>query len=299
MLTYDAFGEYLRRVDSPSFYGFRALRKRRGDAVIPYAGDIFDFLNHKGVADAFEAYVKRSEVLRNLQVEFEKAGRYPAARSAEVATIDREQYNLALLLSFICTSHRFDILENLVRFLRLPCKAPAQEVLSIGYGTGYELKLIFQEMPGWNVLAFDNSPDSHQYASDLLGFFGYPNDGLRQEYFPLDPGSLIGAQYRERFGKVILCELLEHLDDPARALRAMREVLHPEGMLFCTMAVRIAQEDHVYLYHSVDEARDQVLECGFEIVDETLAPVVILPFASTKRAAVFEKGNYVCIAKPK
>ncbi len=299
MLNYHGFGEYLKKADSASFYGFRALRKMRGDAVIPYANDIFEFLNHKGVADAFEAYAKRSEVLRTLQVEFEKTGRYRAARCAEVAAIDREQYNLALLLSFICTSHRFDILENLVRFLRMPCSAPTQEVLSIGYGTGYELKLVFQEMPGWRLLAFDNSPDSHQYASDLLGFFGYPTSGLRQEFFPLDPAILIGAPYRERFGKVILCELLEHLDDPALALRAMRAVLHPEGLLFCTMAVKIAQEDHVYLYHSADEARDQVMKCGFEIVEEILAPVVILPFASTKRADVFEKGNYVCIAKPK
>jgi SAM-dependent methyltransferase len=297
MLTYDGFGEYLKKADIASFYGFTALRKMRGDAVIPYASDIFDFLNHRGVADAFEAYVKRSEVLRTLQVEFEKAGRYPAAHCAEVAPIDREQYNLALLLSFICTSHRFDILESLVRFLRMPCSAP-RKALSIGYGTGYELKLVFQEMPGWRPLAFDNSPDSHQYASDLLGFFGCPADGLRQEFFPLDPASRIGA-YRERFGKVILCELLEHLDDPALALRAMRAVLHREGLLFCTMAVKIAQEDHVYLYHSADEARDQVMECGFEIVEEILAPVVILPFASTKRADVFEKGNYVCIAKPK
>lgn len=298
MLTYDSFGEYLKKADIASFYGFTALWKMRRDAVIPYANDIFAFLNHRQVADAFESYVKRSEVLRTLQVEFERAGRYRAARCAEVAAIDHEQYNLALLLSFICTSHRFDILENLVRFLRMPCSAP-REVLSIGYGTGYELKLVFQEMQGSRPLAFDNSPDSHQYASDLLGFFGYPADGLRQECFPLDPASLVGTPHRERFVKVILCELLEHLDDPALALRAMRAVLRRDGLLFCTMAVNLAQEDHVYLYRSVDEARDQVMECGFEIVEEILAPVVILPFASAKRADVFEKGNYICIAKPK
>jgi SAM-dependent methyltransferase len=298
MLTYDSFGQYLKKADIASYYGFTALRKMRGDAVIPYAKDIFDFLNHREVADAFEAYVKRSEVLRILQVEFERSGHYRATRCAEVVPIDHDQYNIALLLSFICTSHRFDILENLVKFLRMPCST-SRDVLSIGYGTGYELKLVFQEMQGSRVLAFDKSPDSHQYASDLLGFFGYPADGLRQEFFPLDPASLIGAPYQERFVKVILCEILEHLDDPALALRAMRTVLHREGLLFCTMAVNIAQEDHVYLYRSADEARDQVMECGFEIVEEILAPVVILPFVSAKRADVFEKGNYICIAKPK
>ncbi len=299
MLTYDGVSEYFKKADIASYYGFRTLQKMRGDSVIPYANDVFAFLNYKGLDDAFEAYVKRSEALRTLQVEFERSGHYRAARCADVVPIDREQYFLALLLSFVCTSHRFDILENLVRFMRMPSSASSREVLSIGYGAGYELKLALQEMPGWRLHAFDNSPESYRYASDLLGFFGYPANCLRQESFPLDTATLMDTPYRGRFGKVILCELLEHLDDPAQALRAMRTVLHPEGLLFCTMAVNIAQEDHVYLYHSANEARSQVIECGFEVVEEVLTPVAILPFDSAKREHIFEKGNYICIAKPK
>lgn len=298
MLTYDKFVEYLKTEDIASFYGLTALRKMCGGAVSRYANDIFEFLNHRKVADAFRVYVERCKVLRTLQVEFERTGKYRATSCADVVPIDHEQYNLALLLSFICTSHRFDILENLVRFLRMPCSA-SNEVLSIGYGTGYELKLALQEMPESSLLAYDSSFDSYEYASDLLAFFGYRGDGLRQELFPLDPAVLISSSYHKRFAKVILCELLEHLDEPAMALRAMRVVLHREGLLFCTMAVNLAQEDHVYLYSSVDQAREQVMECGFEIVEEILAPIVILPFSSTKRSDVFNKGNYICIAKSK
>lgn len=298
MLTYEKFGEYLKQADRASFYGLTALKKMRGDAIVPYANEIFEFLNCRAVADAFSLYVKRCEGLRSLQIEFERDGRYRAAHCADVIPIDREQYNLALLLSFICTSHRFDILDNLVKFLRMPCSAP-KEALSVGYGTGYELKLLLQEMPGFRLLAFDSSPDSYRYASDLLAFFGYSHAGLRQESFPLDPASLYGSPYQKRFGKVILCELLEHLDEPANALRAMRVVLHQEGLLFCTMAVNLAQEDHVYLYRSIEQAREQVKECGFEIVEEMLAPVVILPIALSRRQDAFGKGNYVCVAKIK
>lgn len=298
MLTYEKFGEYLNRTDRASFYGLTALKRMRGDVVVPYANEIFDFLNYRGVADGFSLYVKRCEGLRSLQIEFERDGRYRAAHSADVVPIDREQYNLALLLSFISTSHRFDILDNLLKFFRMPCSAP-KEALSVGYGTGYELKLLLQEMPGFNLFAFDSSPDSYRYASDLLRFFGYSHDGLRQESFPFDPASLYGSPYKKRFGKIILCELLEHLDEPARALRAMQIVLHQEGLLFCTMAVNLAQEDHVYLYRSIEQARDQVKECGFEIVEEMIAPVVILPIASSRRQEAFRKGNYVCVAKIK
>jgi SAM-dependent methyltransferase len=296
-LSYDALAECFRKSDVPSYYGLTAVRKMRGEAIKPYANDILSFLSHRGTADAVENYVKRVGRLRSLQSEFDKTGRYVAVSSEDVEPIDSEQYKLALLMSFICTSHRFDILQSLVHFLRIPCRAP-REVLSIGYGTGYELKLAFDEMPGWEILAFDNSRDSYKYASDMLRFFGYPIDCLRQELFSLEPCG-ITAVYRERFGKVILCELLEHLDDPEAALRAMRSVLHRDGLLFCTMAVNIAQEDHVYLYQSVEQARTQVLECGFEIVEETLAPVVILPFAEVRREQLFKKGNYVCVAKRK
>lgn len=297
MLTYDSLKEYLKTREIASYYGLIALEKMQGDAVKLYAKDIFGFLNHRGVADAYERYVSRTDGLRILQAEFDRTGNYSAAATRDVRRIDDAQYKLALLLSFVCTNHRFEILQNLVKFLRTHIPAP-REALSIGYGTGYELKLAFDEMPGWKFLAYDNSRDSYQYASGLLEYFGYPAECLRSEVFPLeDPDQL--RPYRERFGKVILCELLEHLDDPESALRAVRSILHRDGLLFCTMAVNIAQEDHVFLYRSAEEARAQVLVSGFEIVGEILAPIVIRPFMESKRALLFKRGNYICLARPK
>ncbi len=296
-LSYEALAEYFRKSDAPSYYGLTAVQRMYGETIRPYANDILSFLSHRGRANAFEKYVARLDRLRCLQSEFEETGRYIAASSKRVQPIDGEQYKLALLISFICTSHRFDILRSLVSFLRMRCRAP-RELLSVGYGTGYELKLAFDEAPGWRIAAFDSSPESYEYASELLRFFGHPIDCLHQDVFSFECRDGVVAD-RESFGKVILCELLEHLDDPKAALRAMRNVLHPEGLLFCTMAVNIAQEDHVYLYRSAEQARTEVLECGFEIVQEILAPVVILPFSESKRAELFKKGNYICIARPK
>jgi SAM-dependent methyltransferase len=297
ILSYEALAEYFRESDAPSYYGLTAVQRMHGEAIKPYVNDIFSFLSHRGTACAVEKYVARVGRLRRLQVEFEKTGRYIAASSKHVQPIDSEQYKLALLISFICTSHRFDILRSLVSFLRTHCRAP-KELLSVGYGTGYELKLAFDEAPGWRIVAFDSSPESYEYASELLRFFGHPIDCLHKDVFSFECREGVVA-HRERFGKVILCELLEHLDDPESALRTMRNILHRDGLLFCTMAVNIAQEDHVYLYRSAEQARTQVLECGFEIVEETLAPVVILPFSEAKRAQLFKKGNYICVARPK
>ena len=296
-LNYEDLAECFRKSDPPSYYGLTTVQRMHGEAIRPYANDILSFLSHRGTAGAVERYVARVGRLRSLQSEFERTDRYVAASSKHVQPIDSEQYNLALLLSFICTSHRFDILRSLVSFLRTQCRAP-RELLSVGYGTGYELKLAFDEAPGWRIVAFDNSPDSYEYASELLRFFGHPIDCLHQDVFSFECRDGVAA-HRERFGKVILCELLEHLDDPKTALRAMRNVLHRDGLLFCTMAVNIAQEDHVYVYRSAEQARTEVSECGFEIVQEILAPVVILPFSEGNRSQLFKKGNYICVARPK
>jgi SAM-dependent methyltransferase len=296
MLSYEALAESFRKSDAPSYYGLTAVQRMHREAIRPYANDILRFLSHRGTACAVEKYVARVGGLRSLQSEFEKTGRYIAASSKDVEPIDSEQYKLALLISFICTSHRFDILRSLVSFLRTDCRAP-KELLSVGYGTGYELKLAFDEAPEWRIMAFDNSPDSYKYAAELLSFFGYPIDCLHQDFFSFDCQDGVTA-HRGRFGKVILCELLEHLDDPKAALRSVRKVLHRHGLLFCTMAVNIAQEDHVYVYRSAEQARTQILECGFEVVRELLAPVIILPFSETQRGELFKKGNYICIASP-
>jgi SAM-dependent methyltransferase len=296
-LSYEALAEHFRKSDIPSYYGLTAVRRMHGEKISPYANDILEFLSHRRTICAAEKYVARVSRLRSLQAEFEKTGRYVAASSKHVRPIDTEEYHLALLMSFICTSHRFDILRSLVNFLRTRCQAP-NELLSVGYGTGYELKLALDEAPGWRIEAFDNSAESYEYASELLQFFGYPIDCLLEDIFPLEHREEVVAQ-PARFGKVVLCELLEHLDDPKAALRSVRSVLHPGGLLFCTMAVNLAQEDHVYLYRSAEQARREILECGFGIVQELLAPVAILPFAQTQRAKLFKKGNYICIASPR
>jgi SAM-dependent methyltransferase len=260
-----------------------------------HAADILAFVNHRYPHNALVEYSKRVSELRHLQREFEASGAYPAKHYSEVKPINDEAYKLALLLSFICNNHRFEILTELESFMRQPSLGPAN-LLSIGYGTGYELKRAREILHGWRIDAFDNSEESFAYATDLLAFFKCSPVALRKELFPLETADGL-EQYRGVFGKIVLCELLEHLEDPATALRNLRCVLHDKGRIFLTMAVNIAQEDHLFLYSSAQQARQQVLDCGLKIVKEMLAPVVMLPFEEAEREELFQKGNYICVAE--
>jgi SAM-dependent methyltransferase len=197
-----------------------------------------------------------------------------------------------LLLSFVLTNHRFEILESLSEFLRTSCGGP-EKLLSIGFGTGYELKVAHNLLRDWRYEAYDSSPESFQYASELLRFFGCPDAGLCKKLFPLEDGTLPEG-LEGSFGKIVLCELLEHLENPERALRNVGRTLHRDGMIFATMAINIAQEDHIYHYRTVEEARTQVREAGLRVLHERVTPVTIMPFSERDREKIFTKGNYIC-----
>ncbi|MFI5360599.1 MAG: methyltransferase domain-containing protein [Elusimicrobiota bacterium] len=291
MLTCFQLAKWFLRHDRAAYSGLRTVKVMQKGALAPVAADILGFVNHHYRGDPIAAYAKRSEALRILQLQFEKSGAYPASRYAEVAPIDDEEYKLSLLLSFVCTNHRFEILDELKRSLRAPGAGAPKKLLCVGYGTGYELKVARDILPDWSIDAFDNSPQSFDHAADLLRYFKCGPVNLRRENFPIESGD----GYRDAFGKIVLCEVLEHLENPAAALRGLRSALHDQGTMFLTMAINIAQEDHIYLYRNVAEARAQVLSCGFKILRELAAPAAILPFTEAEREGRFQKGNYVCV----
>ena len=295
MITWFKLAKWLRKHDRSSFCALRTVRAMHGEDVLSHAADILGFVNHRYPVDFLTSYAERIKGLRLLQRQFERTGVYPATNYSEVRSIDDEIYKLTLLLSFICSNHRFEILTELERFLTKRCFAPAT-LLSIGYGTGYELKLARAILPNWRIDAFDNSAESFAYATDLLRFFRCPSITLRKEFFPLETSDGL-EQYRGVFGKIVVCELLEHLENPDGALRNLKYALHDKGRLFLTMAVNIAQEDHVFLYRSAAQAKQQVLNRGFKIVKEMLAPAVMLPFEETERAKLCRKGNYICVVE--
>ena len=252
--------DFYEEEDALTSMSISALLEMKGEAVAPIAEEILDFLATRPIADPFRVHKERAATLNAMQAEFGKTGRYPASRYADVVPVDDEIYKLSLLISFVTTIHRFEVLEQLRAFVKRPCKGP-NELLSIGFGTGYELRWAREHCRDWTFEAFDASEPSLTYATSLLEHFGCATDGLRTDLYPLESEAGI-EQYEGRFGKIVMCEVLEHLEDPAHAIRNLARSLHPDGHMFLTMAINIAQEDHIHLYESPRQASEQVEAAG-------------------------------------
>ena len=287
--------DYFDEHDLLLYLSSTSVEQRFGESIREVAAEVLDFLGTRELGDLPGRYLARTQELQALQEAFEASGRYAASSYAEVALPSHEDYQLALLLSFVLTHHRFEILLALKAFLASPVQAP-RRLLSVGFGTGYELKVAQELCPDWQIDAYDSSRPSYEYARALLSHFEKDVSGLREEHFPLEDDTGL-ALHEGRYGRVVLCEVLEHLESPLAALRNLGRCLADGGRFFLTMAIRIAQEDHIFLYDDIASAREQVADAGLEIEREWIAPMTIRPVEDEDREASFKRGNYVCVAR--
>jgi 2-polyprenyl-3-methyl-5-hydroxy-6-metoxy-1,4-benzoquinol methylase len=254
------------------------------------AGAIFAYAAHRFPGrDVLATYVERARALADLQDRFDADPR-PENLGCPAAAIDRDAYNIALLLSIPLTNHRFEIMQQLERFLST-LRAPAGRIASIGTGTGYELRHMAALPAGWAVESYDIDPRVQHEARDFLDFFGVGREIRWGREFPLTAAP---ADCRGRYDALVLCELLEHLGDPATALAAVRDCLAPGAPAFVTMAINIAQEDHVYLYPDISSCRAQLATARLRTLAEWITPQTTLPPAADRERS-FRKGNYVAV----
>lgn len=287
--------EYLENHDrllATSLYTTKQMKSSKSFKKV--ADELLAFIFHRYGLTALDSYCQRNNNLMQIQKVFESKGEYSFKNYSDVVNIDREIYNLSLLISFVVANHRYEILDELKQFLKMEVQTP-KTILSVGVGTGYEMKVMRDYLPQWSIEAYDVSAESISYARDLLKFYNCSDQGLLESHFPLEEKAGVGA-FKSKFGKIVLCEVLEHLENPEQAIKNLAEALHPAGRIFLTMAVNIAQEDHIYLYASADQAREQVLRSGLQIEKELVTPMTLLPFDEKDREKKFKKGNYICIA---
>lgn len=260
-----------------------------GGALGPVADEILSFVDRTYPAGYVDLYLDRLNQLRELQRRFDRSPN--AATLGDPGAGKSQSYGLALLLSIVLTNNRFEIMQALCAFLQSLQTRDQGLIACIGAGTGYELKLAAELLRHWQIETYDTDSEMRSAATQLLQFFGVSKAIDFRVEFPLD-GPTEGV--RGRYDALVLCEVAEHLTNPQLALNTLRECLRVDGRLFVTMAINIAQEDHVFLYPDIESCRRQLRETGFQVQQEWISPQTIL-FMPENREQGFKKGNYIAI----
>jgi ubiquinone/menaquinone biosynthesis C-methylase UbiE len=131
---------------------------------------------------------------------------------------------------------------------------PGSRVLEAGCGVGAQTRILARRSPEAFFTSVDISADAMEKAREAIAREGLANVTFRQaDIFRLPFG-------RESFDHVFVCFLLEHLTDPVKALRCIKEVLKMGG------TITVIEGDHGSAFFHPDsrEAR-QAIGCLVEI----------------------------------
>jgi 2-polyprenyl-3-methyl-5-hydroxy-6-metoxy-1,4-benzoquinol methylase len=171
---------------------------------------------------------------------------------------------------------------NHARVLRWYCERfveptlPGGAHLEVGPGHGLYLYLAATRGHPASVTAWDVNPSSLDLVRHALTALNYRGP------LSLELVDLFEAR-AERFDTVTFSEVLEHLEDPVAAMRAVAAVLAAGGRAFVHAPVNSPAPDHLTLFRTPEEIVDLVADAGFDIED--------LLFVPTTAAETLEKAR--------
>lgn len=127
-------------------------------------------------------------------------------------------------------------------------------VLEVGCGTGAQTVILATDSPGVEVVSIDLSGRSLAQAARQVRMAGCGNVRLLQ-------ADIFGLPFRPScFDHVFVCFVLEHLREPARALRALITALKPGG------SITVIEGDHGSAYfHPTSEHAGQAIRCLIDL----------------------------------
>jgi SAM-dependent methyltransferase len=282
MISYADAQAWLQREYPQVAGGFLPAAPEPAPELTALAEEVFGFLRTKCEAEgraltgALEALVRMSVDFLRLQPRFMKSGRYGRAGSAELferfyarREVMEGYYLDGLLLTYAfwvnhARLYRFFVEE----FLRgLPREA---RLVELGVGHGLMALAALRSLPAARYHGFDLSPFSLAYAEGLLRANAVGEGRVSLQQADGVAGLPDGLDARDA---AICCEVIEHVEDPAPLLRALRSCLGPGGRAFVTTVANVEAEDHIYLFDDAAHIRRVLEAAGFRVESELPLPL--------------------------
>lgn len=177
-----------------------------------------------------------------------------------------ERYLKGILLSQVLWHNQVAALDYYVNGF-LPGMAAGSDYLEIGPGHGLFTYFASRQPNCGSLSGWDASVTSIQSTRHALKTLGVTRDCRLELRNILDPPSVSGA-----FDCVTISEVMEHLDQPEKALDAIFAITRPNGRVYINVPTNSPAPDHIYLWRSPEEVVDLVVDRGFRVEEWRSAP---------------------------
>lgn len=131
----------------------------------------------------------------------------------------------------------------------------------IGLGHGLFLALAANHSPLGRFVGWDISPTSLERTRVALDRMGVL-DRVRLNLHDAGRSDMFGDA--ERFDRIVMSEVLEHLEDPGAVLRSILPLLADDGRMWINVPINSPAPDHMTLFEDVESVERLVASCGLE-----------------------------------
>ncbi len=205
---------------------------------------------------------------------FRRHGKYRLSTQADA---EREVYSNApymqryvngIVISHVMWSNHSSAFDSYIsRFLQ--CLPTNADHLEIGPGHGLLLYFAAANSKIGSVTGWDVSPTSIETTKRTLSVLGVtrPVTLVLQNLFEQPSKST------KHYDSIVLSEVLEHVEQPVAALRAIKGWLKPGGRVWVNVPANSPAPDHLFLVHSLEHACELVAQAGLEVEHSVAFPM--------------------------
>ncbi|MHA6334665.1 class I SAM-dependent methyltransferase [Qipengyuania sp. CAU 1752] len=157
-------------------------------------------------------------------------------------------------------------------------------------GPGHGMLMCFAERSPQvaSITGWDISPASIAKTRTALDTLHVtkPVDLRLQDLFAADDAPAGGF-----FDSIVLSEILEHLEDPVAALKAVSHWLRPGGQVWINVPANSPAPDHIFLFEGLDHAATIARNAGLDVLDARAFPMT----GATLERAQAKKLTITCV----
>jgi len=243
-----------------------------------------------------EDYRWLTSVFAEEEIYFRRNGRYRLSTFAEAAVQTyndapfMQRYMDGLLVTRLWWRNHSELL-RVFRDVFLPAIAPGFSHLEVGPGHGLFLYLAARACGCAFAEGWDVSAASLEATRLTLARMGLSNRIVLKR-------TDIFATPARKFDSVACCEVLEHLDNPAAAIGALRDLLVRDGKLFITSPVNAPAPDHVYLFRNPEDLVQMIKDSGLRILHTSFQPMTGATLERARRQALTISCAVVATPEP-